>query len=73
MTEGAEHQDVVDRLAHRANTLLTLGFTYDSKLEAFTCCRSGKEPFILSKAFVRDVPNRTFFKEYYRLRKILRK
>lgn len=57
----------------RAAALHSLGFLYDTAMGCFYREFRGAEPIILPKDFVTNVGNETFFKEYYRLRKLVQK
>lgn len=58
-------------LTKRSMELTRLGFTFDSDLQVFLLERKGMEPYIITKHFVADAPNETFFSEFYRIRKKL--
>jgi len=61
------------RLAVRADALHALGFCYDTGLDTFFHPLIDREPFIMTRSFVEDVPNEIFFREYCRFRDMLKK
>ena len=66
-------KSIEDSLGKRVDALHQLGFNYDADIRLFVRECSGSAPLILSLTFVSEVPNEAFFKEYYRLRGVLRK
>jgi len=63
----------IDSFAVRSAALHAIGFLYDTEGRIFYRSFPGEDLLILPRDFVANVGNETFFKEYYHLRRKVRK
>lgn len=62
----------IDRNNKRALSLFGLGFSYDTELEIFLRQEYSDAPIIVTKAFIVGATNEVFFREFYKIREMLK-